>query len=524
MRQARNLSELLRETAREHPQALAFRYGDESIRYQDWADYAARLAAFYWSLGLRPGDVIALLLPSTPFYLMAYLGAAQLGLVTAGMNLRYRRREISAILARSGARLLLGVRTGHEGVDFQRLIDEEAPGLPTLEHTIWIDPGDLADTGALVRRLSNGLGTAPDVDVDPDAPATIIFTSGTTGVPKGACYCHRNLLALAAIESRRYEAGLEPVRKHLAAGVSFAHLGTMARIAVQITNVAMSIVHDRFDPTAVLETIARERLPHLGAFPTQMLSLLDHPGRARYDLSCLRSILLGGAPVAPELIQRVQHELGAVVSVRYSSTEVGIATASLPSDPVEVLCATVGKPTAGVELRIVDPQNRPLPAGEIGEVVVRSPATMVGYWNDPDATARTIDSEGWVHTGDLGFLDKAGYLHLRGRANEMYIRGGFNVYPMEVENVLLQHPKVARVAMIGVPDRRLGEVGWAFVVPVDPNDPPTLEELRSFVGRELASFKRPDGLTIIRDMPLTPMFKPDKRALRQAWDEANARR
>jgi acyl-CoA synthetase (AMP-forming)/AMP-acid ligase II len=210
----------------------------------------------------------------------------------------------------------------------------------------------------------------------------------------------------------------------------------------------------------------------------------------------------------------VQETLGVIVAVRYSSTEVGIATGSLPDDPIDVLSTTVGKPTPGVELRIVDPEQRPLAAGDVGEVVVRSPATMRGYWRNPEATAKTIDAEGWVHTGDLGWLDAAGYLHLRGRQSEMFIRGGYNVYPSEVEDVLARHPKITRAAVVGLPDERLGEVGWAFVEARDPQDPPTLAELRAFVGQELATFKRPDGLTVLPALPLTPMFKVDKRALR----------
>jgi acyl-CoA synthetase (AMP-forming)/AMP-acid ligase II len=202
------------------------------------------------------------------------------------------------------------------------------------------------------------------------------------------------------------------------------------------------------------------------------------------------------------------------VSVRYSSTEVAIATASLPDDPPEILATTVGRPTPGVDLRIVDNASRPLPPDTPGEVVVRSPAVMRGYWRDPGATAAVVDAEGWVHTGDVGVLDAAGYLRLRGRRSEMFIRGGYNVYPAEIEDLLARHPKVARAAVVGVPDPVFGEVGWAFVVARDTAAPPTLAELRAFVGTELASFKRPDGVTVLPELPLTPMFKVDKRALR----------
>jgi len=208
--------------------------------------------------------------------------------------------------------------------------------------------------------------------------------------------------------------------------------------------------------------------------------------------------------------------------VRYSSTEVGIATGSLPDDPIEILSTTVGRPTPGVELRIVDGENRPLAVDEVGEVVVRSPATMRGYWRNPEATAKTLDADGWVHTGDLGSLDETGYLRLRGRQSEMFIRGGYNVYPSEVEDVLARHPKIARAAVLGLPDERLGEIGWAFVQARNPSDPPTLAELREFVGHELASFKRPDGLTVLPELPVTPMFKVDKQALRSLAGESRA--
>jgi acyl-CoA synthetase (AMP-forming)/AMP-acid ligase II len=407
--------------------------------------------------------------------------------------------------------MLLAVERWHDA-DFRSMVEGLLPELSQLREITWFTPERLYEstTGAVAEL---GGGSVPPVRVTPDDPVAIVFTSGTTGVPKGACFTHQNLLAVAEIEARRHPHAAAP-RKHLAAGLSFAHVGTMARIAIQIAHRAASLVHDAFDPAAVLATIERERLENLGGIPTQIIMLLDHPDRARRDLSSLRSVLIGGAPAAPELIRRIQETLGVEVSVRYSSTEVAIATASLRDDPAEILATTVGKPTPGVELRIVDDANRPVPPDTPGEVVVRSPAVMRGYWRDPESTAAVIDAEGWVHTGDVGLLDGGGYLRLRGRRSEMFIRGGFNVHPAEIEGHLARHPGVARAAVLGVADPVLGEVGWAFVVPRDPARPPTLAELRAFVGDELASFKRPDGLTILPELPLTPMFKVDKSALR----------
>jgi acyl-CoA synthetase (AMP-forming)/AMP-acid ligase II len=517
MLSAPTLGELLRAAARQAPDAEAFRYHNDRLSYRDWDTLADQTAAALAGRGIRRGDVVALLLPSTPFYLIAYLAAARLGAITTGINVRYRRTEIGHILRQSGAKVLVAVDAWH-GADFRAAVDAPRAELPELHEVVSIAAGTLrASTASVVEMLSPGPVARPAgaAVARPDDPVAIVFTSGTTGLPKGAWYSHRNLLALAEIDTRRYRDGANPFRKHLVAGLSFAHIGTMARIAIQIGHIGCSIIHDTFDPAAALNVIERERLEHLGGIPTQIIMLLDHPDRPRRDLSSLKSVLLGGAPSTPELIRRVQQTLRVEVSVRYSSTEAGIATASLPDDPPETLATTVGKPTPGVELRIVDGDNRPLPVNEAGEVVVRSPATMRGYWRDPEQTAKVIDAEGWIHTGDIGALDAHGYLRLRGRQSEMFIRGGYNVYPAEIEELLATHPKIARAAVIGVPHDVFGEIGWAFVVPRNPTDPPALGELREFVGRELASFKRPDGLTILPELPLTPMFKVDKRALKE---------
>jgi acyl-CoA synthetase (AMP-forming)/AMP-acid ligase II len=460
MLHAPTLPALLDAAAAEAAHADAFRYRDERLSYGDWQALSARLAGGLAARGVGRGDVVALLLPSTPLYPVAYLAAARLGAVTTGINVRYRRTEIGHILRQSGAKCLLAASDWHDA-DFHATVDALRPELPELATTEWIAPDALrTGTRAIVERLG---GTPPSGGPEPDDPVAIVFTSGTTGAPKGAWYTHANLLALAAIEDRRHPGGSPRFSKHLASGHSFAHVGFMARLAIQIGTLGGSILQDAFDTALMLETIERERLEHLGCVPTQAIMLLDHPDRAKRDLSSLRSVLLGGAPSSPALIRRVQETLGVTVVVRYSSTEVGIATSSLPDDPIDVLSTTVGRPTPGVELRIVDATNAPVRAGEVGTVVARSPATMRGYWRNLEATARTIDAEGWS-TLRPRLARRRRHLHPRGRARchprrlqRVSVRGrGFARAPSEA---------VARAAIVGVPDERLGEVGLAWVQP-----------------------------------------------------------
>jgi acyl-CoA synthetase (AMP-forming)/AMP-acid ligase II len=248
--------------------------------------------------------------------------------------------------------------------------------------------------------------------------------------------------------------------------------------------------------------------------------LMRSPELASYDLSFIKSVNFGGAPLAPHLVAELQAKLGVDVYTGYSCTETVIISATLPSDPPERRTTTVGRPTAGVEVRIVDADRQPLPVGSPGGIAVRSPATMQGYWRNPEATARALDAEGWLYTEDMGFIDAEGYLHLLGREKDLYFRAAFNVYPSEVEAVLQTHPAVAHAAVIGVPDDVLGQKGWAFVVPRNANAAPTLEELRAYVGEELASYKRPDGLTIVEALPLNAMFKVDRRLLREWYERS----
>jgi len=263
----------------------------------------------------------------------------------------------------------------------------------------------------------------------------------------------------------------------------------------------------------VLTLIAEHRMPSIGGVAPQLALLLREPDFDEFDLSAVETIVMGGALSPPALVREARERIGAAYSIRYSSTESGgIGTATAFDAPDEEALFTVGRPRSGVEIEIRDAEGRPAPRGEVGELCLRSPTQLREYWRDRAATEATIRG-GWVHTGDLGRIDDAGCLRLAGRAKEMFIRGGYNVYPLEVEAVLASHPEVVDVVVVPRPDPVMGEIGVAVVIPRDPSAPPTLDQLRRFAGDRLSGHKLPEAIRVVDALPLTPMQKVDRQAL-----------
>jgi acyl-CoA synthetase (AMP-forming)/AMP-acid ligase II len=471
------LEELLRRVAKREPDTVAFVDGDRRLTYAEW-DWLSDRAAFSLSAeGIRPGDVVALLLDPGFTYPVAYLGAAKIGAITVGINTRWGAREIDHVLDDSRARALITDR--HEYSD---------PLVFSPDH------------------LNRPGGSVPPVAVGADDVVTLVYTSGTTGLPKGAAFTASALESVRAIEHE-----VDPVEhpKSLA-GTPLAHMGFMTKIAAHIDRATTTVFIDRWSARGALELLERERLTWLGGVPTQLNLMLMDPKFAEFDISSLRSCLIGGAPASPDLVRRIREGFGVPVIVRYSCTELAMATGTRFGDPDVVVAQTVGRPLPGIDVQILHANTEGL-----GEIIVRSPTMMRGYWRNDDATNAAVDEHGYFHTGDLGRFDPNGNLRLAGRSKEMYIRGGYNVYPVEVEDVLREHPKIAMVAVVGIPDPVLGERGRAFVVPIESADQPSLDELRAFVCARIADYKAPDELEVRESLPMTAMFKVDKRALRQ---------
>lgn len=490
------LGEIVREAGRRFGDASAYVSADGwEITYRQLDRLSDELAAGLARRGIAEGDVVALALPSTPEYPVAYLALAKLGAIAAGINERLSSREQAAILEVAEPRLVLATAT-----------TAATAGVDVAEVTL----ADHAEGVFAALRTSTEPPPALPRD-DPERPVAIIFTSGTTGLPKGAVYGNRQLAAITAIDiGDRWGGGGRGL-----AGTSFAHLGFMTKFAGNLRTGGTTWLTRRWRAADALEQTARLQLSTLAGIPTQVALMLRVPGFDELDLSSVRIIVIGGGPATPALVREARERFGAPVVVRYSCTEAGIGLGTAPDGDPEDAEISVGRPHPGIELTIRDTEDRPLPDGEIGEVCLRSAATMSGYYRDPEATANALTADGAVRTGDLGWVDDRGRLRLVGRSKEMYVRGGYNVYPVEVEAVLAAHPAVAELAVIPRSDPVMGEIGVAVVVLREGYERLALEDLRQAGAGQLAAYKLPEAIELAADLPRTAMEKIDRRALQE---------
>ncbi|MFF7976804.1 FadD3 family acyl-CoA ligase [Streptomyces sp. NPDC007905] len=519
---------LVRWSAERYAATEAVVEGRTRITYAELGARVERAAAACLASGVRVGDRVAVWAPNSLDWIVAALGAVSAGAVLVPLNTRFKGGEAADVLRRSGARLLFVTGT-FLGTSYVASLRRAAgasdgaghplPGLPALRQVVVLS-GD-APQGFLAWKdfLAGGEGVgSPELlclasELDGGSLSDIIFTSGTTGRPKGAVITHEQ--TLRAYEIWADLAGLRTTDRYLIVNPFFHTFGYKAGVIACLMRGVTMIPQPVFNVDTALANIAAERVSVLPGPPSLHQSLLDHSSRGAHDLSALRLVVTGAAVVPLRLVERLRGELGiGTVLTAYGLSEAGgIVTMCRRGDDPSAIAATSGRAIPGTELKVVDAKGTPVPTGTPGEVLVRGFNVMRGYYEDPAATREVLSPDGWLRTGDVGVLDASGNLRITDRLKDMFIVGGFNAYPAEIEQLLGTHPDVADVAVIGVPDARLGEVGKAYVVR-RPGSLLTSDDLIAWSRREMANYKVPRSVEFVQDLPRNASGKVVKGELR----------
>jgi acyl-CoA synthetase (AMP-forming)/AMP-acid ligase II len=509
-------------------QAAAERFGDRSaiedgeakLSFSELLDAGQRVARAFCGAGIEPGDRVAIWAPNIYEWILASVGLQSAGAVLVTLNTRFKAGEAAYVLRKSGARILCTVGE-FLGTHYAQLIAGQ--DLPALERTVMLR-GEAEGAVPWPEFLELGESVSAEAArsradaVSPDDLSDLLFTSGTTGRPKGVMTAHGQ--NLKAFETWSEVVGLREGDRYLIINPFFHGFGYKAGWLSAIMRGATSIPHPVFDVPAVLERIAREKISVMPGPPTLYQSILAHPDREKYDLSTLRLAVTGAAAIPVELIHRMRDELGfETVITGYGLTETsGVVSMCRYDDDPETIANTSGRAIPDVEVRCVGPEGKEVPRGQPGEVVVRGYNIMKGYFEDASETRHAIDREGWLHTGDIAVMDARGYLRITDRIKDMFIVGGFNCYPAEIENLMFDSGRFAQVAVIGVPDERMGEVGMAFVVPA-PGVDLTPDGVIAWCRENMANYKVPRFVEIVDSLPTTASGKVMKYLLRERASE-----
>ena len=464
--------------------------------------------------GYVPGDRVAIAGTNRSAWVEALLGVTQVGMVLVTLNVRYRREELAYMLGRSGAVAAI-TPSVHQGFDLASLYRDLTHELPALREVFFLDdvPGALsfADLATGDETDLADLTTA----VKAEDPALILFTSGTTGLPKGATITHRSIIASGRAQAEHF--GMLP-EDRMCGHMPFNHVGGVTCTLVASLTARSSVaLLENFTPSGAIDLIAGGGLTVFSGVPTMFVLMLADPSFAALDTSAIRLLVAGGANVEPSLLAKIRGTFPeANICNLYGLSETSGACIISPLDDSDTeVASTLGTAIGNFELRAVGPNGAPVEADQDGELQVKGDCVVAGYWEDPAASSAAIDAEGWLSTGDIVSIAADGHVTLRGRRKEMFIQGGYNVYPVEVENVLTSHPGVAMAAGIGVPDPVLGEVGRYYVVPRGETAP-SPEELDAFCRERLADYKVPREYVFAKALPLTPVGKIQKAILTTA--------
>jgi len=509
--------------AERFPDIEAIVDGDLRLTYPELADEVVRSTRAAMAAGLAPGDRAAVWAPNGAEWVIAALGVLGAGGVLVTLNTRFKGGEAAYVLRKAGVKLLFTVN-GFLDTDYPAMLRgalaESGETLPDLGPVVLLDGAAAGDDVTWAAYLAGAEGVT-DADararidgIRGDDLADIMFTSGTTGRPKGAMSTHAQNLRVYEVWSE--VVGLRAGDRYLIVNPFFHGFGYKAGWFSSILRGATIVPMPVFDVPAVLEKVQDEHITVLPGPPTLLSGILEFPDRAKYDLSSLRLTVTGAAAVPVELIRRLRSEMTfETIITGYGLTETtGTVSMCRYDDDPETIATFSGRAIPDTDLQIVDEQGNEVPRGEPGEVVTRGYHIMKGYFGDDAETEATIDADGWFHTGDIGIMDERGYIRITDRLKDMYIVGGFNAYPAEIEGLLLEHEKIAQVAVVGVPDERMGEVGMAFVVPragatVDA------DEIVGWARTHMANYKVPRHVEVCTELPVNANGKVVKYELRE---------
>ncbi len=488
-----NLAKNLTDTTRVHAGRVAVRVDNAAMTYRALDEASARVAGLLHERGLKPGDRVGIMMPNVAEFPAVYYGILRAGGVVVPMNPLLKEREVAYYLGDSGAGLVFA---------WHAFTAEARAGAEHAEAELIV-----VDDVSFPELLASAVAVEEVTDRGSADTAVILYTSGTTGQPKGAELTHGNLISNTEVaRTDIVRASPEDV---IFGGLPLFHVfGQTVALNVAVASGACLTLLPRFDPAHALRIIAGHRVTVFEGVPTMYVALLHQPDRADYDTATLRTCISGGAAMPVEVLRGFEEAFGCTVLEGYGLSETS-PVASFNHPGRERKPGSIGTPIRGVQMRVMDNSDREVPQGEVGEIVIRGPNLMTGYWRRPDATAEAI-REGWFHTGDLARVDEDGYFYIVDRKKDMIIRGGYNVYPREIEEVLYEHPAIAEAAVIGLPHPALGEE-VAAAVALKPGATVSAEELRDFVKAQVAAYKYPRHVWIVEVLPKGPTGKIQKR-------------
>ncbi len=490
-----NLANILAAAAEQAGDAVALRLDDVAVTYAAFEAASARIAGLLEAAGVEPGDRVGLMLPNVPYFPVVYYGILRLGAIVVPMNVLLKRREVAFYLGDSQAKTIFAWHGFAE--------DAEAGAAEAGATCTLVKPGEFEQL-ALAAAPHDGVAA-----VEPADTAVILYTSGTTGTPKGAELTHANLARNAELAAGLFSLGGDAVL--LGALPLFHSFGQTCAMNASIAAGGCLTLIPRFEPVKALEIIQRDRVNVFEGVPTMYSAILNVPDHADYDTSALSVCASGGAALPVELMRGFEAAFGCKILEGYGLSETS-PIASFNHPDRERKAGSIGTPIAGVEMTVVGEDGAELPVGEVGEILIRGHNVMKGYWRNPEATAAAIDADGWFRTGDMAIVDADGYYFIVDRKKDMIIRGGYNVYPREVEEVLYEHPAVREAAVVGVPDDEWGEeIGAAVALRAGAEA--TAQELREFVRERVAAYKYPRRVWFVDDLPKGPTGKILKREI-----------